>query len=366
MGTNFFRRGIFMLILAFFVLLTMGCASQAQAYINQGDQFLEQGDYNSAEQSYKKVFDDPVYSPIGYFFMIFYEWVLFFDWRVGEHVYPIRGLEAYIRLGNLYRKWGQEVKAIAAYRKALEISPNHAEAENGLREIQEAEKAKQEAEKKIENAPEDFEVVQNAQGKITIKNYKGTRQVVVIPAKIHGIAVSEIADAAFREKRIIYIILPNGITSIGRQMFEKNQLTSVTIPNGVTSIGERAFSGNQLTSVTIPNSVTSIGAEAFFNNQLTSVTIPNSVTSIWDSAFKKNQLTSVTIPNSVKEFGHGVFGDNITTITIGANMSLVYEVQLSIFIASSSLFEEGFINFYNSQGKKAGTYVKKGQVWTQQ
>ena len=332
MGTNFFRRGIFMLILAFFVFLALGCASQAQVYIDKGDKFLEQGDYESAETSYRAALAE------------------LFVAAGGENN---NSVEAYIRLGNLYRKAGYITESIAAYNAALKISPNNAEAKNGLREVQEAEKArkeaekaeqeaKQEAEKNIENAPEDFELVQNAQGKITIKKYKGIRQVVVIPAKIQGIAVSEIGDSSFLygsgyrnsiATEIKYISIPNSVTSIGYSAFRDNQLTSVTIPNSVTSIGDWAFSGNQLTSVTIPNSVTSIGGDAFRRNQLTSVTIPNSVTSIRNGAFDDN---------------------SITTITIGANMSF------------TDIFEKGFVNFYNSQGKKAGTYVKKGQIWTQQ
>lgn len=66
-------------------------------------------------------------------------------------------------------------------------------------------------------------------------------------------------------KQIRTLILPYGLTSIGKSAFDGcKSLASVTIPNSVTSIGESAFDGcKSLTSVTIPNSVTSIGKEAF-------------------------------------------------------------------------------------------------------
>ena len=80
------------------------------------------------------------------------------------------------------------------------------------------------------------------------------------------------------------------VIAIGKNAFffdyyEDNKLTYVTIPNSVTYIGDSAFSFNKLTSVVIPNSVTYIGNWAFFFNELTSVVIPNSVTYIGNSAF---------------------------------------------------------------------------------
>jgi hypothetical protein len=82
----------------------------------------------------------------------------------------------------------------------------------------------------------------------------------------------------------------------------------------VTSIGHRAFSGNQLTGVTIPNSVTSIGAGAFRGNQLSS-------------------------------------------IIIGKNVKLERETLIPPF-------SKDFDEYYNRNGKKAGTYTYTGGQWT--
>ncbi|MHC6203261.1 leucine-rich repeat domain-containing protein [Breznakiellaceae bacterium SP9] len=132
-----------------------------------------------------------------------------------------------------------------------------------------------------------------------------------------GKGVTSIGDSAFAKNNLKYVVIPDSITVITKSLFEDNQLISVAIPKAVTSIGDMAFSNNQLTSVTIPNSVVEIRGGAFRNNQLTSVTIPNSVTSIGNGVFQSNQLTSITIPNNITSIGGSTFAYNrLTSVTI--------------------------------------------------
>ena len=49
--------------------------------------------------------------------------------------------------------------------------------------------------------------------------------------------VREILDAAFKNKGLTGVTIPNSVYSIGSEAFEGNQLTSVTIGQNVTSIG---------------------------------------------------------------------------------------------------------------------------------
>jgi len=86
-----------------------------------------------------------------------------------------------------------------------------------------------------------------------------------------------------------------------------------------------------LVSITIRDSVVYIGNYAFISNQLTDVTIPDNVTSIGNWAFAMNRLTSITI-------GAGVM--------LGENA-----------------FDAGFEKFYESNGRRAGTYTLNDGDW---
>ncbi|GHU80995.1 hypothetical protein FACS189468_2410 [Spirochaetia bacterium] len=182
---------------------------------------------------------------------------------------------------------------------------------------------------------DDFTIVQNRIGTVTITGYGGTENNVIIPGEINGTTVTVIGSRVFQNKALTGVTIPGNITSIGFQAFSNNQLTAVQLPPGLTSIEYEAFADNQLTDLIIPDSVTSIGLRAFARNQLTRVAVSQGVTYIGKDAFAGSQLTS---------------------ITMGANKN----------IFTSQGFELSFVNYYGSTGKKAGTYVKNDRVWSRQ
>lgn len=116
------------------------------------------------------------------------------------------------------------------------------------------------------------------------------------------------------------VVIPRGITSIGRSAFRYNiMMRTVAIPDTVEEIGKEAFWGcRYLESVIIPDSVTIIGEAAFDGCcDLKSVIIPEGVTSIESSVFFFcSSLTKVVIPKNITSIGEGAFYgcENLTSV----------------------------------------------------
>jgi hypothetical protein len=199
----------------------------------------------------------------------------------------------------------------------------------------------------------DFEI--NEDG--VIVKYTGPSNIaLVIPPSINGITITGIASKSTWSSLGEY-----------RSTFSNRGLSSVTIPNTITYIGSTAFSHNRLRSVIIPTGVTFIGAGAFERNTLTSVVIPDTVTIIDMRAFQNNQLTSIVIPESVTNIYIWAFENNpITRITIGANVELEdwrKEHYLDDEEQYTPSFDNKFGDFYNDNGRQAGTYVFENGQW---
>lgn len=194
---------------------------------------------------------------------------------------------------------------------------------------------------------------------IIIISYDGEANSITVPSKIDNHVVTTIGDKAFKHTTVSEIIIPQGITKIGKEAFcqayellnvvlpnslriiEDNafincdSIESLNIPEGVTHIGEYAFAAmEELTEVTLPNTLIELGAFAFYSDDnletinlpegltvinemtfgyctsLTSITIPTSLTTIGTQAFFTcDKLVSVTIPSGVRSIGYQAFHD---------------------------------------------------------
>lgn len=122
-----------------------------------------------------------------------------------------------------------------------------------------------------------------ADGEVTITDYTGTREHVLIPSEIGGFPVTMLADKAFYEKHVTTVVVPDSVTEIGEACFSgDNYLVSLTLPDGLAELPPIALeSCYSLMDFELPKGLKTIGAgalQAIF--YLTHLTIPTGVTDI--------------------------------------------------------------------------------------
>ncbi|MDE6318029.1 MAG: leucine-rich repeat domain-containing protein, partial [Muribaculaceae bacterium] len=123
--------------------------------------------------------------------------------------------------------------------------------------------------------------------------------------------LTTIFDAAFNKTNLSELILPESLTSMGKNVFSNNTaLTAIKFNSKLKSLPENAFSGcTLLKEIVIPENITSIGASVFYNcTALQSVSLSSTITTIDKYAFENcSALESINIPESLTAIGIGAF-----------------------------------------------------------
>lgn len=120
-------------------------------------------------------------------------------------------------------------------------------------------------------------------GEVTITDYIGTREHVLIPSEISGFPVTALADKAFYEKHVTTVVVPDSVTEIGDLCFSgDNYLVSLTLPDGLAELSYGALeSCYSLMDFELPKGLKTIGEGALQSIfYLTHLTIPAGVTDI--------------------------------------------------------------------------------------
>ena len=166
---------------------------------------------------------------------------------------------------------------------------------------------------------------------------------------------------------IKYIVLPEGLTSIGEWAFYLcASVTSISIPEGVSSIGVRAFCNcSSLTSISIPNSVTSIGERAFYScYNLASVTLSTNLSKIDKYLFGQcRTLTAITIPNNVTAIENGAFSgcSSLDSVSIEATTPPVLSGSSTFSSSPTCYIPCGTLAAYQSSSwaQQVGSFVEQ-------
>ena len=139
-----------------------------------------------------------------------------------------------------------------------------------------------------------------------------------------GSQIEIIESFAFNYSRNLeYVVIPNGITSIGGYAFSSTNLKNIIIPDSVLDIGNLSFNGcRELENVILSKNLTVIGVSAFrYCERLLSVIIPASVTDMGNTVFSycrklKTVIIENTTPPIIGGTGTRVFSYTHETLTI--------------------------------------------------
>lgn len=120
-------------------------------------------------------------------------------------------------------------------------------------------------------------------GEVTITDYIGTSEHVLIPPAIDGLPVTALADKAFYEKHVTTVVVPDSVTEIGDLCFSgDNYLVSLTLPDELAELPYAALeSCFRLMDFDLPKELKKISGSALqYNYYLTHLTLPSSLTEI--------------------------------------------------------------------------------------
>ncbi len=120
-------------------------------------------------------------------------------------------------------------------------------------------------------------------GEVTITDYIGTSEHVLIPDAIDGLPVTALADKAFYEKHVTTVVVPDSVTEIGDLCFSgDNYLVSLTLPDELAELSYAALeSCFRLMDFNLPKELKKISGSALqYNYYLTHLTLPSSLTEI--------------------------------------------------------------------------------------
>lgn len=185
-----------------------------------------------------------------------------------------------------------------------------------------------------------FSFRDNDDGTVTITNYIGNNNNIIIPDTIDGKEVSVIANSTFNSDNITSIIIPGSVIEIGSNAFyDCDKLETVTFTDdGLEAIGNDSFNScKNLQEFTFPTTLETVGDTAFSNTNLENVLIPTSVEKWGERVFYNSTINTVTVEDGVTKLGLGMFNFcKIDTIDIPSSVTKIndafYETEIKSFV----------------------------------
>ena len=165
---------------------------------------------------------------------------------------------------------------------------------------------------------------------------------IAIPATYEGVAVTAIAEGAFKgNESIVTVSIPSSVTVIGAEAFmDTINLTTVTIaPGGLSVIGRSAFENSGFTSIALPL---------------------ENLTDVQPYAFKSAKLQKFLAADGETPLlvGNFVVTEELSTSPMGAFIAGMLGVEQYIDVSTVEIGTFGFIR--NGQGDYIGLFKYTG------
>ena len=172
-------------------------------------------------------------------------------------------------------------------------------------------------------------------------------------------SIKRVESSAFNGKKSLRsIILPEGITVIGKSAFLNSGLEAITLPESLMEINQSVFLGTQLKEITIPANVELLGSFAFEGSDAGTMPLEkvifkgSKIKDIEPYTFKNCvKLKEITLPESLTVIDYGAFFgcSSLTKVVIPDN---VFEIGKTAFLGCTSLTEATIGRSVRSIGEK--------------
>ena len=123
------------------------------------------------------------------------------------------------------------------------------------------------------------------------------------------------------------VVIPDGVTTIGRHAFRSCKISEVVIPDSVTEIGISAFTESHIQDFTLGKGMTYIGKYMFSTcKNIKHIHIPSHIKEIMSSAFSACNAEDIVLDEGVERIGLNAFEvstANDTKITLPPSVKMI-------------------------------------------
>lgn len=160
------------------------------------------------------------------------------------------------------------------------------------------------------------------------------------------------------------VIIPDGVTTIGRHAFRSCKISEVVIPDSVTEIGISAFTESHIQDFTLGKGMTYIGKYMFYTcKNIKHIHIPSHIKEIMSSAFSACNAEDIVLDEGVERIGLNAFEmstANDTKIILPSSVKMIGDGALRNIknVTLTNKIPPGFFMSLDTYESGADIYVK--------